>query len=143
MVSCEGSQNRYVFATRILHHCSTACHAPGGGLDPAWGLCLCKFPSLTDERAYAKGEVPALRLASREAGVVIVRRGASTLPARLPQLLHRRQLHEPTPGLGHPRLELGLRVFPERDERAVVGDGFRGVAPSFVQLAEALVDHGP
>lgn len=33
--------------------------------DDAWGLCLGKFPSVTDERSYTKGEVLALRLASR------------------------------------------------------------------------------
>ena len=65
---------------------------------------------------------------------MIVRRGASTLPALLPQLLHRRQLHEPPLGFGHPRLELGLRVFPERDERAVTG----GQATLLVWIAERL-----
>ncbi len=33
--------------------------------DDEWGLCLGKFPSLNDERSYTKGEVLALRLASR------------------------------------------------------------------------------
>ncbi len=33
--------------------------------DDAWGLCLGKFPSVTDERSHTKGEVLALRLASR------------------------------------------------------------------------------
>lgn len=33
--------------------------------DDTWGLCIGKFPSVTDERSYTKGEVLALRLASR------------------------------------------------------------------------------
>jgi serine/threonine-protein kinase HipA len=33
--------------------------------DDAWGLCLGKFPSVTDERAVTKGEVLALQLADR------------------------------------------------------------------------------
>lgn len=33
--------------------------------DDAWGLCLGKFPSVTDERAVTKGEVLALHLAAR------------------------------------------------------------------------------
>ncbi len=36
--------------------------------DDAWGLCLGKFPSIADERAYTKGEVLALHLA-RRAGI--------------------------------------------------------------------------
>jgi serine/threonine-protein kinase HipA len=36
--------------------------------DDAWGLCLGKFPSVTDERTYTKGEVLALMLA-RRAGI--------------------------------------------------------------------------
>ncbi|MEO7511253.1 MAG: type II toxin-antitoxin system HipA family toxin [Gemmatimonadaceae bacterium] len=36
--------------------------------DDAWGLCLGKFPSVADERAYTKGEVLALQLA-RRAGI--------------------------------------------------------------------------
>ncbi len=34
-------------------------------LDETWGLCLGKFPSAGDERAYTKGEVLALHLARR------------------------------------------------------------------------------
>ena len=33
--------------------------------DERWGLCLGKFPSVADERAYTKGEVLALHLAGR------------------------------------------------------------------------------
>jgi len=36
--------------------------------DDLWGLCLGKFPSVTDTRAYTKGEVLALHLA-RQAGI--------------------------------------------------------------------------
>jgi hypothetical protein len=38
--------------------------------DDQWGLCLGKFPSVTDERAYTKGEVLALHLA-RHAGITV------------------------------------------------------------------------
>ncbi len=34
-------------------------------IDPRWGLCLGKFPSVEDERAYTKGEVLVLHLARR------------------------------------------------------------------------------
>lgn len=38
--------------------------------DETWGLCLGKFPSVSDERSYTKGEVLALQLA-RRAGISV------------------------------------------------------------------------